>query len=501
MLEINWGTPALITAEIGVFIELPAPINLAILGIIKATLPEEKAALVKIHMDVIGIIEFEKKSLSLDATIYDSLIAAFALSGDMALRLNWGDQPNFAVSMGGLNPRFTPPPGFPELRRLTLSLGSGENPRLSLETYMALTSNSAQFGARFAVYAEAGGFAVRGYLGFDTLFIFSPFSFTADISAGVDLLRGTSVLMTVHLDFTLSGPTPWHACGKASLKVLFVTVSVHFDKTFGEDTQVSLPDADAKAPFLVALGDASSWTAIPPAQTELGVSLGEAKAGTNAVLVNPLGRLVVTQKVVPLNQTITKFGNARPSGANHFAITKVAFNGSTRTYDFVEDYFAPAQFKEMSDAEALTSASFKLMDAGAGVGASGATAGTASTVQVLYSTQIIDNPLLPPEKHPIYRPSEVTYFAQLRQSAAELSPVRTSGEAKFMVPGATNVVNVSEVDYVIASTDDLTVRDDLVDAGGVREMAARERLSRYFEENPDDRGTLQVVPQYEAVTA
>src|SRR5439155_5846431 len=120
MLEQNWGTPASITAEIGVFIKLPAPIKLTILGIIKATLPEPKAAVVKIHMDVIGIIEFEKKRLAIDATLYDSEVVGLALTGDMAMRLLWGARPNFALSVGGLNPRFAPPPEFPTLRRLQL---------------------------------------------------------------------------------------------------------------------------------------------------------------------------------------------------------------------------------------------------------------------------------------------------------------------------------------------------------------------------------------------
>ncbi len=502
MLELGWGTPVqLIKARLGVFIELPPPIRLAILGQLKAVLPTEDAAVVKLNLDVIGIIEFEKKSISLDATIYDSMIAAFAVSGDMALRLNWGDQPNFALSVGGLNPRFEPPPGFPTLRRLTLSMGVGENPRLSLETYMALTSNSAQFGARLQLRAEAGGFAVQGHLAFDALFIFTPFSFVTEISAGVDLLRGNSVLMSIRLDFTLSGPTPWHANGKATLKVLFFSVSVRFDAKWGEETQVALPSADAKDPLLQALREPNSWSAALPQQTELGVSFAETKPSANAVLVHPLGRLTVKQSVVPLNQTITKFGNAAPSGANHFTISKVAFNGSMRTHDNVEDFFAPAQFKEMSDAEALTSASFKLMDAGAAVGARGAAGGTASTVQVLYSTQIIDNPLLPSARLGVYRPTELAYFAQLRQSAAELSPVRRSGEAKFAVPGGTSAVDVSEVDYVIASTDDLTIRDDLSDANGAREMAVRDQLEQYLAENPHERASLQVVPRHEAVNA
>jgi hypothetical protein len=502
MLEIGWGTPVLVSARIGVFIELPAPLRLAILGQLKARLPTEDKALVKLNLDAIGIVEFEKKSLSIDATLYDSELVGFALSGDMALRLNWGEQPNFALSVGGLNPRFAPPPGFPALRRLALTMGSGNNPRLSLETYMALTSNTAQFGARLELRAEGGGFAVHGYLGFDALFVFSPFSFVTDMEAGVDLLRGTSVLMSIHLAFSLSGPRPWHAWGKASLKILFFTISVRFDVTWGDPQPVELDPVDAKKPLLDALADPRSWSAALPRQTELGVSLADATPTANTVLIHPMGRLSVIQKVVPLNLTITKFGNAAPATANHFAISKIALNAETRSHEYVQDFFAPGQFKEQSDAEALTAASYKLMDAGIGAGASGIKPGRESTVQVVYSTQIVDNPLLPSVKlGGIYEVGSVAYFAQIKQSAGERSPVRSSGEAKFSVPGLESAVRLDQPTFVIAGTDDLTVRDDLSADGGELEMAARERLEQYLAEHPEERPDLQVVPVHEAASA
>jgi len=61
-LKIGWGTPTLISAAVGIFIELPPPIRLAILAQIKAALPEEEAALIEIHMDAIGTYEQEKQA-------------------------------------------------------------------------------------------------------------------------------------------------------------------------------------------------------------------------------------------------------------------------------------------------------------------------------------------------------------------------------------------------------------------------------------------------------
>ena len=63
-------------------------------------------------------------SKALEVLPHKGLALAEALYGDMALRLSWGDNPSFALSVGGLNPHFQPPPGFPTLKRLTNLLSS-----------------------------------------------------------------------------------------------------------------------------------------------------------------------------------------------------------------------------------------------------------------------------------------------------------------------------------------------------------------------------------------
>jgi len=503
MLEIGWPTPTLVTARIGVLVELPAPLRVVILGQIKALLPTPDEVLVRIQLDAMGVIEFEQKRLAVDATLYDSDIVGYPLAGDMALRLTWAEPRNLALAVGGFNPRFRPPPGFPTLRPLTLTLGTGNNPRLSLDAYFALTSNTAQVGAHLDVRARGGGFAVHGFLGFDALFVFRPFSFVADMEGSVDLLRGSSRLMAVRLKFTLTGPRPWRARGKATVSFLFFSVSVHFDVSWGDPLAVLLEALDALAPLLAALADPRNWSGVLPRDTELGASLAEATPGPSAVLVHPLGRATVRQTVAPLNTTLTKFGAAPPSGANHFAVSRVALNGVARAFDAVEDHFAPAQFKEMSDADALASPSYALMDAGVAAGTTGFSAGTASTVEVLYSTQIIDNVVLPATKLPSpYRPTAAAYLAMVRQGAAARSLVRTTGDAKFVTPGAESAVAMAEPAFVIATTDDLRVRADLSGgARGGREWVMRERLARYLAAHPGERAGLQVIPRHEAVAA
>src|SRR5439155_21625306 len=154
---------------------------------------------------------------------------------------------------------------------------------------------------------------------------------------------------------------------------------------------IELPALSPKQPLLDALADIRNWTAALPTETEVGVSLAEAKPSDKAVLVHPLGRVTARQKVVPLDQTITKFGNAAPQGANHFAISKVTFNGSTRSHEDVEDYFAPGQFKQLSDAASVTASSYDSMQDGMTAGAAATDRGNPLTVTLHYQTRVLDN--------------------------------------------------------------------------------------------------------------
>ncbi|MEM9931716.1 MAG: DUF6603 domain-containing protein, partial [Bacteroidota bacterium] len=186
MAKITWGVPALVSIEFGLIIEFSSPVRLAILGVLKVALPTEEAALVVIKVSFAGVINFDEKYLSFDASLFGSRILTFTLEGDMALRLNWGNEAAFLMSVGGFHPAFEPPArlNVGHLRRLTLNILSG-NPRLTLTTYMAVTSNTVQFGASIDFYFAVSKFKVVGYFGFDVLFQFNPFRFLAGIRAGV----------------------------------------------------------------------------------------------------------------------------------------------------------------------------------------------------------------------------------------------------------------------------------------------------------------------------
>jgi len=421
------------------------------------------------------------------------------------MRLTWGEQPFFALSIGGFNPRYSIPSGveFPQLHRLELSIGASRV-RMNLDAYFAVTSNTAQVGAQLELRVGDGA-GLHGWLGFDALFVFDPFSFVVDISAGVDLVVGGSTVMTIHLNATLSGPTPWHANGNASIDCFFFSISVPFDVRWGSDEGVSLPAVDVRTPLIAALGDTRNWTAAAPADRELAATLRAVTppkiSGTDSqvILAHPFSRLAVRERLVPLDVRVDKFGNAAPAKWNQFRIVSGQLNSATVTPDNVQDYFARAQFIDMSNDEKLSRPSFELLDAGAAFGSNDVKPGASSPLEVRYETLIIDDPLLPSRRGPLYRLGENRFFSQLPIGAAGRSKVWTTGARKYVEPATISAVNIRQPSYVIAGTDDLAPRDDLLAAATSR-LEAEQRLADHLAANPADRGTLQVVPAQEALT-
>jgi hypothetical protein len=499
MIEIGWGSPTLVTGELGIIIELPSPVRLAILGQVKAAIPTEDEAIVLLHIDVLGTVDFGLKKLAIDASIYDSRVAAFDLLGDMALRLNWGDDALFILSVGGLHPQFQPPPEFPKLARLTVSLGSGDNPRLALQAYMAVTSNTLQFGAQLELYAEAGSFSVHGYLGFDALFVFSPFHFVVEMRAGVQIAFDGETLLGIDLDLKLSGPTPWAYDGTASISILFFSISVHVAGTFGGGTAPELPPAPVMTPLLAALGDRHSWSSQLPPDTMRAVTLMSPKPDDTSLYVHPRGTLTVVQSVVPLNTLISKFGSASPSDGDSFTISKVTLAGDEETATSVAGQFAPAQYNEMSDADKLAARSFVPLAAGVAIGAADIVTSSESDLDLEYDVQIIDDLLLPARAGPKYQMAAPILAAVAGQSAAALSLVRYTGNSKFITAGTTSSISNGDTSSVVAGTEDLRINYAVSPGAGANEYQAHAALAAHLRAHPEDRGRYQVVFAHEAV--
>jgi len=277
---------------------------------VTSLLPSRDNDLIRLKLDAMGVLDFDASTLAIDAVLVDSrLVHQFPITGAAAVRAQWADSgagPSFVLAVGGLNPRFTPPAGFPTLERVAIALCSGKNPRLVSDAYFAITANTVQFGARSSLYAEAIGFSVTGDLGYDALVTLAPPHFIVDFHASMQLKRGSHNLFKVALDGTLEGPLPLRIAARAKFEIFWCSFTVHFDHTLASGTaaQAGLAAVTLATELTKALADPASWSTQRPPALAHGVTLralphGRHSSSEPRVPRGAYGDLAEAQVVVP----------------------------------------------------------------------------------------------------------------------------------------------------------------------------------------------------------
>ena len=87
-----------------------------------------------------------------------------------------------------------------------------------------------------------------------------------------------------------------------------------------------------------------------------------------AVLLDPAGALRIAQRVVPLDQPITRFGGAPLGPHGQLSLGPLSAFGNATPRARRREEFAPAQFLDLTDAEKLSLPSFSRFDAGVELG-------------------------------------------------------------------------------------------------------------------------------------
>jgi hypothetical protein len=513
VLELGWGEPEpIITAELGVLLTLPQPVLIVLLGKVQMVLPSPDVVVIELHFDIAGILDLTNKKLSVDASLRDSHVVNWDLYGDIALRMDFGDQPNFVLSVGGFNPHYQPPANFPSLRRLTLALGTGDNPRLTVDGYVAVTSNTFQVGAHASLSAGVADFSVTGEVGFDALFHFHPFSFLVDVEAGVSVHGPLGFSASVHFDGHLSGPDPYHAWGELVVHC-FGTHHLHADISFGQQVvEATAAPPDPWPQLKAEIARTRNWSASLPPGSQRVAALAEIPASGDLVLVDPLGGLTLRERVVPFDHTIDRFGEAPLASPVRFSITaaaagSLAFAGGALAP--VTDQFAAAQFEQLSDAEQLSRPSFEPMNAGVAIASGGLAFGSARGRAYRYATQVVDTPDAPARIAGIYSLSGAAQQAALRNGPAARAPCRNTGLGTYAPPPSQPAAaQLGRGQYVIAdktTLNDMTAILQGAPGGGVpvpdppEKGAMTRALQSYYAAVPGDRGKYAVVGSWERV--
>ena len=376
LAEIGWGSPPVVKLRLALLLEIPQPLRAVLLAALAIVLPDEDQPVVELHVDAIGVLDLARGELALDASLHHSRLWKFALTGDMALRLNWGSDPQFLISVGGFHPRFPPPAGLRRLDRLTFSLSDSENPRVRLETYLAVTSNTIQMGARVSLRAEAGGFGIDGGGAFDALVQWVPFGIDVGFEAWVRVFGPSGTLLAARVAVQITGPQPWHVAGVASVQLLWFSIQVNVDFTIGDpQPPPALETVDVAGLLWQELARPASWSAALAAGVRAGVTLSTAgdRPDEQVLVVHPLATVSVRQKVAPLGTTVSRVGALRPrDGTRRYELDTQAPAGiGVRV---LTDHFALAQYQDLSDDDKLRRPSFSRLPGGVSLVPEAATA-------------------------------------------------------------------------------------------------------------------------------
>jgi hypothetical protein len=492
MAKIGWGTPTLISLSLGVIIEIP-PGDAAILGVLRMALPADQIAILVLQVNFAGALEFDKQRFYFFASLFDSHILFITISGSMGVLFAYGDNANFVVSVGGFHPQFNPPPlPFPAPDRISIDLINESFARIHADGYFAVTTNTVQFGTHSDFFFGFSACSVSGSSGFDALIQFSPFHFTVEISTQFSVQVFGIGVYGVGIDVSLSGPTPWHVHGTASLSFFFFSIDIGIDFTWGDNPNTTLPPVVVMPILAGEVQKATNWkTALPPNAKLLVVlrQLGPTEAG---LVLHPAGTLQVSQRSIPLDLKIDKVGSQAPSDANQFVFS-VAGAELTKTRDLTEP-FAPSQFRNFDDATKLSQPAFVPQDSGIELaGAATLASATAITRPVRYDLTVVDT-----ESEPV----RYKYFAHSRAMFTNFLAGNSAGRSKLSAnfrgltrPYTGSVAVGSETFAVALQSSNKVFHPEA--AAFLSQAKAQDYIANAIASDPSLEGSLHVIPQFE----
>jgi hypothetical protein len=370
--EIGWGSQAgFVKARLGVALSLPDP-KVVILGAIEIGVPsadiKPDKRIVDIHADLLG--EITPDYFLLKVSIAKSKLFTLTLSGDIALFIKWAGEGAFALSVGGFFPKYDAPKEIGKLDRLSVAFKPPVDwLKITAEAYVAITSNSIQFGGKLDLSADVGVASAHAWIQLDSLFQWAPyFHFIVILDVGIEVKAFGATIAGVHFHGELSGDQPWRLEGTATAEILWWDVDVDIGPlTWGEPRPADAPLIDSVHTAAEALRADAAWTPIlPPDALQL---VRFADTGGER-LFHPLGRLEVKQARVPLETQIDRIGSS-PVSAKHVYLGPPKVGGDeAAAVSTVQDRFSPGHFLALKDDDLMARPDFEQMPAGMVVAAS-----------------------------------------------------------------------------------------------------------------------------------
>lgn len=406
--RVAFSQPPLIFGKLGIVIELGQEIRVLVLGALGSDLPTQQTPLVSLRLSFFGEIDIAAESISFDATLQNSRVLVYPVSGDIAVRSGWAPRIEHVVSFGGLHPQYPRPANLPDLRRLAINFGT-DNPRITLTAYEAITLNSLQFGARGELYAKGpkvpfvGRLAAEGNAYFDALIYFHPFAFDAALGGSLSLLVDDEVVMGLGFDLRLTGPNVFVIDGRVWATVFGIDVGFSVHHSWGSPAVLAETVTDAVQLLTQALTDNPRLETVGSVAFADGVRFADQPRGETRRPLSPAGGARFVQRAMPLGVVIEKIGEATlVGGLNVFDLQVSAGEHVLSPGEAVLD-FVRGHFWTLSEGERLRAAAFESHKAGFEIAPDEIVVDAASAIEGTYDYEIVvigDDETAPPAIHP-----------------------------------------------------------------------------------------------------
>jgi hypothetical protein len=224
-------TVAVISVEIGDEVEV------ALLGVSHAALPDADAPIANIELALIASFSTAEGVLWVQAQLTDNswlLSQDCRLTGGFAFVI-WFNRGEFVFTVGGYHPRFDVPDYFPVVPRVGYNWTVDNALVIKGESYFALTSSAVMAGASFEASYTTSTVWASLTAGVDALVEWDPFFYDVSaevrVSAGIDVRICVLVCARVKMTFSMGarvrvwGP---ELKGRADLELGPVDVTVKF---------------------------------------------------------------------------------------------------------------------------------------------------------------------------------------------------------------------------------------------------------------------------------
>lgn len=457
MFQLDWGS-GVVALSVAVLVEAAGQVRLTVLGKLVVGLPHPEAPLILLQATFAGTLDPAEPSVTFVASLIGSRIVTVPLTGDLLLLMRGGDDPTFVLSAGGFHPAFSLPRGVPPMRRLGMDLSPNPAIEMRCEAYLAITTNTVQFGARLEFVAEIAGCGIRGHLGFDTLVQWEPhLLFMADLSAGVAIEVFGETLAGIRLDLHLEGPTPWKARGRGSIDLFLFSASFDFDEEWGDPPPPALAaPKDVGGELVAAFARAEAWTVRASGASLTGIRLtAEATEGLKGGrLADPHVVISVRQRRVPLGIDIDRFDRV-PVPRQRWELAGAQLSATRPASEGAElrEPFALGQFVTRSDADALGAPAFEGLRAGRELVAGGATQGPGRPATLSWESKVLAENVGRLEAPGVLSTGTVLDVVSVPELELALATADVADPIWWQVPDPLATITVAEaVPLAVAST-------------------------------------------------